>query len=44
MYKITSKKYLNPTVTMMDIEAPTTAEIVEALERIDGVFRARIVK
>ena len=30
--------------TMLDIEEAATAEIVEALEKIDGVFRARIVK
>jgi len=30
--------------TMLDIETPATAEIVEALEKIEGVFRARIVK
>ena len=30
--------------TMMDVEAAPTADIIEALEKIDGVFRARIVK
>ena len=30
--------------TMLDVEEAPTAEIIEALEKIDGVFRARIVK
>ena len=30
--------------TMMDIEAPATAEIVEKLNDIEGVFRVRVVK
>lgn len=30
--------------TMMDIEAPATAEIVEVLSAIEGVFRVRVVK
>ena len=30
--------------TMMDLEAPATAEIVEKLNTIDGVFRVRVVK
>lgn len=30
--------------TMMDIESAPTAEIVEALEKIEGVFRVRVVK
>lgn len=30
--------------TMMDIEAPATADIVEKLNAIDGVFRVRVVK
>ncbi len=30
--------------TMMDVETAPTADIIEALEKIDGVFRARIVK
>lgn len=29
---------------MMDVETAPTADIIEALEKIDGVFRARIVK
>ena len=30
--------------TMMDVEDHVTEDIVKALEAIDGVFRARIVK
>ena len=30
--------------TMMDLEAPATAEIVEKLNAVDGVFRVRVVK
>ena len=30
--------------TMMDLEAPATAEIIEKLNAIDGVFRVRVVK
>ena len=30
--------------TMMDLEAPATAEIVEKLNSVDGVFRVRVVK
>ncbi len=30
--------------TMLDVESAPTAEIVEALEKIDGVFRVRVVK
>ena len=29
---------------MIDVEEAPTADIIEALEKIDGVFRARIVK
>ncbi len=30
--------------TMMDLEAPATAEIIDKLNSIDGVFRVRVVK
>jgi len=30
--------------TLLDVESVPTAEIVEALEKIDGVFRVRVVK
>ncbi len=30
--------------TMMDLEAPATAEIIDKLNAIDGVFRVRVVK
>ncbi|MBR4086167.1 MAG: phosphoglycerate dehydrogenase [Lachnospiraceae bacterium] len=30
--------------TMMDLEAPATAEMIEKLNAIDGVFRVRVVK
>ena len=36
MFKIVRKKELNSAVTMMDIEAPATAEIVEKLKITDG--------
>ena len=44
MFKIVRKKELNSAVTMMDIEAPATQDIVDALQAIDGVFRVRVVK
>ena len=31
-------------VTMLDVEQPITAEIVEKLQNIEGVFRVRVVK
>ncbi len=31
-------------VTMLDVESPATAEIIEKLSAIDGVFRVRVVK
>ena len=30
--------------TMLDVESPATADIVEKLSAIDGVFRVRVVK
>lgn len=41
---MTNKSRGEVAYTMLDVEAAPTAEIVEALERIDGVFRVRIVK
>ena len=41
---MTNKSRGEVAYTMMDVEAAPTADIIEALEKIDGVFRARIVK
>lgn len=41
---MTNKSRGEVAYTMLDVEAVPTAEIVEALESIDGVFRVRIVK
>ncbi len=41
---MTNKSRGEVAYTMMDIEAPATAEIVEKLNAIDGVFRVRVVK
>ncbi|MCH5341707.1 MAG: phosphoglycerate dehydrogenase [Acetatifactor sp.] len=41
---MTNKSRGEVAYTMLDVEAVPTAEIVEALEKINGVFRARIVK
>lgn len=41
---MTNKSRGEVAYTMLDVEAVPTAEIVEALEKIDGVFRVRIVK
>lgn len=41
---LTNKSRGDVAYTMMDVETVPTAEIIEALEKIDGVFRARIVK
>lgn len=41
---MTNKSKGEVAYTMLDVEAAPTAEIVEALEKIDGVFRVRIVK
>ena len=41
---MTNKSRGEVAYTMLDVEAAPTAEIVEALENIDGVFRVRIVK
>lgn len=41
---MTNKSRGEVAYTMLDVEAAPTAEIVEALESIDGVFRVRIVK
>ena len=41
---MTNKSRGEVAYTMLDVEMVPTAEIVEALEKINGVFRARIVK
>ena len=41
---LTNKSRGEVAYTMLDVETAPTAEIVEALEKIEGVFRARIVK
>lgn len=41
---MTNKSRGDVAYTMLDVEAAPTAEIVEALSKIDGVFRVRIVK
>ncbi len=41
---MTNKSRGEVAYTMLDIESPATNEIVEALQKIDGVFRVRIVK
>lgn len=41
---MTNKSRGEVAYTMLDVEAAPTSEIVEALEKIQGVFRARIVK
>ena len=41
---MTNKSRGEVAYTMLDIEAAPTDEIIDALEKIDGVFRARIVK
>ena len=42
--EMTNKSRGEVAYTMMDLEAPATAEIVEKLNAIDGVFRVRVVK
>ena len=41
---MTNKSRGEVAYTMLDVEATPTREIVAALEQIEGVFRARIVK
>ena len=41
---MTNKSRGEVAYTMLDVEAAPTSEIVEALEKIPGVFRARIIK
>ena len=41
---MTNKSRGEVAYTMLDVEAAPTEDIVKALESIDGVFRARIVK
>ena len=41
---MTNKSRGEVAYTMLDVEEAPTAEIVSALEKIEGVFRVRIVK
>ena len=41
---MTSKSRGDVAYTMLDIEAPATAEIVAELGKIEGVYRVRVVK
>ena len=41
---MTNKSRGNVAYTMLDVESPATAQIVEILSAIDGVFRVRVVK
>lgn len=41
---MTNKSRGEVAYTMIDVESAPTTEIIEALEKIDGVFRVRIVK
>ncbi|MCM1044387.1 MAG: phosphoglycerate dehydrogenase [Candidatus Gastranaerophilales bacterium] len=41
---MTNKSRGEVAYTMLDVESAPTQDIIDALERIDGVFRARIVK
>ncbi len=41
---MTSKSRGEVAYTMLDIEKPATAEMVEALSKIEGVYRVRVVK
>ena len=41
---MTNKSSGEVAYTMIDVESAPTAEIIEALEKIDGVFRVRVVK
>ena len=42
--EMTNKSRGDVAYTMLDVESPATADIVRALEKIEGVFRVRIVK
>lgn len=41
---LTNKSRGEVAYTMIDVESEPTAEIIEALEKIEGVFRVRVVK
>lgn len=41
---LTNKSRGEVAYTMLDVETPATKEIIETLEKIDGVFRVRVVK
>ena len=42
--ELTNKSRGDVAYTMIDVESTPTGEIIEALEKIEGVFRVRIVK
>lgn len=42
--ELTNKSRSDVAYTMIDVESTPTGEIIEALEKIEGVFRVRIVK
>lgn len=42
--ELTNKSRGDVAYTMIDVESTSTGEIIEALEKIEGVFRVRIVK
>lgn len=41
---LTNKSRGEVAYTMLDVETPATKEIIETLQKIDGVFRVRVVK
>ncbi len=41
---MTNKSRNNVAYTMLDVETPVTADMIGALEKIEGVFRVRVVK
>ena len=41
---MTNKSSGEVAYTMLDIESAATQDLVEALQKIDGVFRVRVVK
>ena len=41
---MTNKSRGEVAYTMLDIESAATQDLVEALQKIDGVFRVRVVK
>ena len=41
---MTNKSRGDYAVSMFDIEAPATADVIEKLNAVEGVFRVRVVK